>query len=94
MPMFDMDVLKERLDLKKELKECTEAVKVQEQKRRRLRKKAGNLSDADLAWLLKQKQRRMQGVATFYLGRSDRDIARPNRQWCSGCQIIDRGESG
>ena len=51
----DFDVLKARKQqLKNDLKEMNKAVKMQQQKKRRLMKAAHNLHDDDLVWLLRE----------------------------------------
>ena len=53
--MCDLARLKSRKEeVKKRLKEMTNELKIQVQKRRRLLRKAGNLDEEDLAWLQEQ----------------------------------------
>ena len=53
----DIDEFKARKQqLKNDLKEMNNAVKVQQQKKRRLMKAAHNLHDEDLVWLLRERE--------------------------------------
>ena len=56
-PMLDVDALKvQKAGLKRQLRDLSRTVKTQQQKKRRLLRKASGLDDQDLLWILRQKQ--------------------------------------